>query len=233
VPPPDPDNVPLDPRDEPLAERGRELVLQASAETFAPLGLRERIEADRAKAARGGAGRRRRALLAPVAAVIAAAVVAVVIAGGGPGSPSVLATAALAGRGPEVAAPPADPSNPKLLRESVEGVKFPEWKTLKWRTVGARHDTLKDRKATTVYYESPKGTRAAYTVLAGKHVEEPSKAAKHEYNGTEIYSFVRDGRRIVTWERKGHTCVMSAPVSVPQEKLLALASWRGDGDVAF
>jgi hypothetical protein len=231
--PPDPDNAPLDPRDEPLAERGRALVVQASAETFAPLALRERIEADRARAAKGGAGRRRRTLLAPVAAVLAAAVVAIVIAGGGAGSPSVLATAALAGGGPEVAAPPVDPSNPKVLRESVEGVKFPEWNTLKWKAVGARHDTLKDRKATTVYYDNPKGARAAYTILAGKHVDEPSKAAKHEYNATEIYSFVRGGRRIVTWQRQGHTCVMSAPLSVPEEKLLALASWRGDGDVAF
>ena len=88
-------------------------------------------------------------------------------------------------------------------------------------------------QATTVYYESPKGARAAYTILAGKHVEEPWQGYKHEYNGTEIYSFVRGGRRIVAWERKGHTCVMTAPVSVPEEKLLALASWRGDGDVAF
>ena len=80
--PSDPDNMPLDPRDKPLAEHGRALVVQASAETFAPLGLRERIETDRARAAKGGGRRRRWALVAPVAAV-AAAVVAVVIAGAG------------------------------------------------------------------------------------------------------------------------------------------------------
>jgi hypothetical protein len=226
--PPDHDSTPFDHDDEPFAERGRALILRASAETFAPLGLRERIEADRAKAAKG-AGRRRWALLAPVGAVLAAAVVAIVIAtGGGTAGPTVLATASLAGAGPQVAAPAADPANPKLLRESVDGVRFPAWgPKFKWRATGARYDKLDDRKTTTVFYDNPKGVRAAYTIVGGKRLPIPSTATKHTYEGTDIYSFVRGDRRIVAWERKGHTCVMSAPVSVPEERLLRLAAWKG------
>ena len=98
-------------------------------ETFAPLGLRERIENGRRGrpprppaplGARGARGR----------TVLAAAVVAVVI-GGGAGRQPERARRRLAG-GPRArrGAPPADPPNHKLLRESVDGVRFPEWSAL-------------------------------------------------------------------------------------------------------
>jgi hypothetical protein len=35
------------------------------------------------------------------------------------------------------------------------------------------------------------------------------------------------------WDRDGHTCVMSAPVSVPEDRLLALAAWDDGGKVPF
>jgi hypothetical protein len=234
VTPPDPDISPLDPEEQRDAERGRMLVLAAARETSAPLALRERIEADRRRAA-AGRPRRRWALLVPLAGVAAAAAAAVVIVGGGAEAPSVLATASLAGRGPALAAPAPDPHNPAVLRESLDGVKFPRWqRSFQWKTVGVRYDKVNDRNATTVFYENPKGARAAYTVLGGKHIGLPAQARRIVYSGTPLYTFRSHGRRIVVWERRGHTCVMSAPAAVPEDKLLSLASWKGDrGHVDF
>ena len=38
--------------------------------------------------------------------------------------------------------------------------------------------------------------------------------------------------RAVTWERGGHTCVLSAK-GVPATELVALANWRGKGAIPF
>jgi hypothetical protein len=49
----------------------------------------------------------------------------------------------------------------------------------------------------------------------------------------QFYVVEDKGRRVVTWERDGHTCVLSAPLAVPEQKLLDLAAWKGDGKVPF
>jgi hypothetical protein len=233
--PPDPETTDLDPRDAEAAERGRAIVVAAATQTLAPPTLRERLQDDRERTRRGRRiARGRRALLVPVGGVVAA-VVAVVVLAGGAGAPTVLATASLAGRGPQVAAPGTDPANPAVLREGVEGVQFPEWKRpFRWRSVGVRYDDIDDRRATTVYYRSARGSLAAYTIVTGERLDAPPSARERRYHGTTLYTFERGGRRIVTWERRGHTCVMSAPISVPEERLLALAAWKGEqGHVAF
>jgi hypothetical protein len=229
--PPDPDNTPPDAQEERDAERGRLLVLAAARDVSAPLALRERIEADRQRAA-AGRPRRRWTFLAPLAGVAAAAAaVLVVVAGGGPSAPNVLAVASLAGRTPVLAAPAPDPHNPAVLRESVDGVPFPQWdRSFKWRPVGRRYDTVGERKTTTVFYKSAKGTVAAYTIVGGGKIDRPSNAKRHVYGGTTLWTVRRDGRLIVSWQRRGHTCVMSAPAKVPEEKLLSLAAWKGDED---
>jgi hypothetical protein len=223
----------VDPLDEELAERGRALIAAAVAETAAPLALRERIEADRARAAKPARSRRLRALL-PAGALVAAAVVAVVlVVGGGSGAPSVLATASLATGGPVLPAPAEDTSNGAVLKASMQGVPFPYWgDSFQWEAVGARDDKIKDRKAKTVFYDNPKGARAAYTILGGDTIDAPSGAYEKDMNGVKLFTTTDKGRRIVTWTRKGHTCVLSAPVSVPEPKLLALAAWKGK-DVPF
>ena len=66
-----------------LAARGRMLVAAAVAETRAPMALRERIEADRARAAARPRRRVRWLPLAGLAAAVAAVLVALVVAGGG------------------------------------------------------------------------------------------------------------------------------------------------------
>ena len=231
--PPDQD-IPVDPLDEELAERGRALIAAAVAETTAPLALRERIEADRARAAKPARSRRLRALL-PAGGLVAAAVVAVVlVVGGGSGAPSVLATAALATGGPVLPAPAEDTSNGAVLKASMQGVPFPYWGgSFRWEAVGARDDKIKDRDAKTVYYDNPKGARAAYTILGGHTIDAPSGAYEKTVNGVKLSITQDKGRRIVTWTRDGHTCVLSAPVAVPEGKLLELAAWKGKGNVSF
>jgi hypothetical protein len=223
----------VDPLDEELAERGRALIAAAVAETMAPLALRERIEADRARAAKPARSRRLRALL-PAGGLVAAAVVAVVLVVGGSNAPSVLATASLAAGGPVLPAPAEDTSNETVLKASMEGVPFPYWGgSFRWEAVGARDDKIDDRSAKTVFYDNPKGVRAAYTILGGDAIEAPSGSQEKTKNGVKLFITQKDGRRIVTWTRNGHTCVLSAPIAVPEDKLLELAAWKGKGNVPF
>jgi hypothetical protein len=223
----------VDPLDEELAERGRALIAAAVAETMAPLTLRERIEADRARAAKPARSRRLRALL-PAGGLVAAAVVAVVLVLGGSNAPSVLATASLAAGGPVLPAPPEDTSNETVLKASMEGVPFPYWGgSFRWEAVGARDDKIEDRSAKTVFYDNPKGVRAAYTILGGDTIDAPSGSQEKTKNGVKLFITKNEGRRIVTWTRNGHTCVLSAPLAVPEDKLLELAAWKGKGNVPF
>jgi hypothetical protein len=234
VVPPDQD-IPVDPLDDELAERGRALIAAAVAETTAPLGLRERIEADRARTGQRGGARRSRGLLGklvPAAGLLAAAVVALVLVLGGSNAPSVLATASLAARGPVLPAPAEDESNGAVLKTSMDGVPFPYWGgSFKWEAVGARDDKIEDRSAKTVFYDNPTGVRAAYTIVSGDKIHPPSGARKHTGTGIPLWISQDNGRRIVTWFRGGHTCVLSAPLAVPEKNLLALASWNDKGGV--
>ncbi len=227
----------MDPLDDELAERGRALIAAAVAETMAPLALRERIEADRARAGQSAGARRSRGLLGklvPAGGVLAAAIVALVLVLGGSNAPSVLATASLAARGPVLPAPAEDESNGAVLKTSMDGVPFPYWGgSFRWEAVGARDDKIEDRHAKTVYYDNPKGARAAYTILGGDKIDPPSNARKQTSHGITLWISQDHGRRIVTWTRIGHTCVLSAPLAVPEQKLLELASWKGQGNVPF
>ena len=170
----------------------------------------------------------------PAGGLLAAAVVALVLVLGGSNAPSVLATASLATRGPVLPAPAEDESNETVLKTSMDGVPFPYWGgSFKWEAVGARDDKIEDRSAKTVFYDNPKGARAAYTILGGDTIDVPSGASEKNMNGVKLFITTDNGRRIVTWTRNGHTCVLSAPVSVPEPKLLQLAAWKGKGGVPF
>jgi len=228
--PPTPDDDPR--REEDLAERGRELVALAVAETSAPLALRERIERDR-EHARPSHRRRWLGLGASFAAVAAAAVAALVISLGGASAPSVLATVQLAGAGPTLPAPKHDTTNDALLQTKIEGLPFPNWDQFEWRAVGTRADEIEGRRATTVFYDSPKGARAAYTILGGSSIKPPEDAKAVDVRGQTYYVMNEGSRRIVVWDRDGHTCVMSAPRTVPESKLLDLAAWDDGGNVPF
>jgi uncharacterized iron-regulated membrane protein len=222
-----------DPGDDELAERGRALIAAAVSGTQAPMGLRERIEADRARV-HGGSRRRWWSVLVPAGGLVAAAIVAVVLATGGGPSPSVLATAQLAARGPILPAPKEDPANPALLKRDVDGVPFPYWgDDFPWEAVGARDGTVEGRPTQTVYYENPAGARVAYTIVSGDALGAPDGARARTVNGVDLQITEDGAKRIVTWQRKGHTCVLTAPRTVPEAKLVALAAWKDKGNVPF
>jgi hypothetical protein len=166
-----------------------------------------------------------------LAGAAAAAVAVVLILSAGSDQPTVVQAARLAAR-PPTAPVAVEPSNPKLLAASVEGVPFPNLtKEFGWRQVGVRSDRLADRDAQTVLYEHD-GKRIAYTIVSGAGIHAPTGASTTKRNGVTLHAFGDRGRRVVTWWRNGRTCVLSAS-GVGDHELLKLASWKGDGAVSF
>ncbi|MEA2268414.1 MAG: hypothetical protein QOC64_1024 [Solirubrobacteraceae bacterium] len=226
------DTTPLDPHEQELAEQGRALVAAAVARTRAPQGLRERIEGQRRPAAPRWRGRL--ALAGSLAGLVAAGAAVIAIWGGGTAAPTVAAAAELGARGPVLPAPAVDPRNPVLLRTAIEGVPFPEWdRAFEWRAVGARRDEIADRPAATVFYDRPRAGRIAYTILGGPPIDPPQNARRVSVRGTTVHLMRQGSRQIVTWERGGHTCVMTAPAAMPQDRLVDLAAWDAGGSVPF
>lgn len=222
-----PDLPPDHPEDE-LAERGRLLVAEAVAGTRAPQQLRVRLEAERGRRWLPAARWRRGRVLAPVLALAATVVVAVVLATGG-SSPTVLGAAQLAVRGAALPAPAADARRPAALRAEVDGVAFPAWyDAFGWRASGAREDALEGRSTRTVFYAAD-GVEAAYTIVSGEALPIPEDSEVRRVGGTVLWVLGDEGRRVVVWERDGHTCVMSASHAVPEQRLLELAAWDGGG----
>lgn len=198
----------------------------AAAAISAPSSLRERIDA----APRARASARRRRALVPAVAVLAVAALAAVLVlpSGTPGGPSVVEAAALAQR-PAVEPAPR-PVTGKLLDRRAAGLPFPDWlQKFGWRAVGARTDTLDGRRMTTVFYA--KGAqRIAYTIVGGAALDEPD-GSDRVVEGTRV-RLVRAGQRaLVTWQRRGHTCVLSG--TADPETLRKLAGWKGKGAVEF
>lgn len=213
------------PEDRELAERGRLLIAAAVAEERAPLALRERVEADRARQA--VSGRRRRRRIVPAAATaLAASVTAVVIAiGGSQATATVGAVAAVSQRGHEQPPPAHAEDRPKQLQASVDGVPFPYWEEkFGWRATGAREDTVSGRHTTTVFYSGKSNAEVGYSIVAGKALDVPD-GRRVTVDGTTLTVMDDGPRQIVTWRRGGRTCVISAPDAVPTRKLLSLAAW--------
>jgi hypothetical protein len=212
-------------------EAAAERLAAAMAEVRAPASLRARMATTGAK--RGTPPLRRRWPLAAGLAAAAAgiAVVLVLVVGGTAGAPSLAEAASLGLRPPDRPAPP--PAGATLLRADQDGVPFPRWGAkFGWVAVGERKGTVKGRSATTVYYRNPRtGARAAYTILGGHALKDPEGAPESDIKGTDFYLPTVNGRRIVTWQRQGHTCVLQG--TAPALKLLQLASWRGNGTIPF
>ena len=207
--------------------------LRGTADTGAPARLRAHVER---RQGAGRAARRRPGRLLTGGAVAAAAAIALalvlVLPGGLSGGPSVADAAALAVARPNQAAPAAVPGTPQLLRAQVEHVPFPNYAAkFGWRPVGARQDDLAGRDATTVFYAKG-GRTIAYTIVSGDPLDPPGGARSTTRGGVEYRTFRTGGRTAVTWERGGHTCVLSGTTGAPAE-LLALADWRGKGAIPF
>jgi hypothetical protein len=195
-----------------------------SVDLAAPVGLRMRIEAERARA-RKPVRRRRIALGGTLAAGLAAAALALTLAlpDAGPAGPTVVQAAQLAQLAP--AGRGAAPGSPKLLDVSAFGLSYPDWGPgFGWHVTGVRRDRLEGREAVTVSYEKG-GRQIGYTILGAPPIVRPESAGVARRGETTL-RYLRDGRwAVVTWERGRHTCVLSGK-DVPLDVLLDLAGWK-------
>jgi anti-sigma factor RsiW len=219
-------------------EVGRRAVVAAAEATGAPLALKTRVEEmgaarGRRQGVRGPSARTRLGGIRwPAAGVVVGALAvvlaAIVIVGGGPGIEDVAAAAERAPRAPVASVP----ATSKLLHEHVAAVAFPNYAgKFGWKAVGTRTDEIDGRATRTVFYDKG-GRRIGYTVVAGAALERPGDGNRATREGTELWLYRSDGRDIVTWRRRGHTCVLSAK-GVPRGELLDLAGWKGKGAVDF
>jgi hypothetical protein len=193
----------------------------------APHALRLALDANR-RAARPRRGRLLYggALAVTVSAVVLALVL--LLPGGSPGAPSVSQAAALALRGPAIAAPVPVHTNPAKLSQDVQEVYFPNWEWMKWEASGRRVDTLAGRPAVTVYYTNTRTSREiAYTIVGAPPLRWPGSRTLN-LSGIQLQSFVLNGRLVVTWRRAGHTCVLSGSGMTVAE-LAKLAGWKAPG----
>jgi hypothetical protein len=213
---------------------GLAAITTAAGTVSAPLALRTRVEAmERGETA---APRRRRERRrgwgwlpsAGLAAAALAAVAIVVAFSGGPATAEVLAAAVRA----PVAAAQLDPGQPRLLKDQVDDVRFPNYEgKFGWEAEGVRTDEIGGRQTKTVFYRR-EGRRIAYTIVEGEQLAWPPGSDRAEVEGTPMRVFEGDGRTAVTWRRNGRTCVLSA-TNVPADQLLELAGWKGQGAVDF
>jgi hypothetical protein len=209
-------------------------IARAVEGTSAPLALRARVEGLEAESRPGRARRRapgrRLGWLIPAGAAAAAAALLVALVlplGGGLTIEDTLAAATRPVEGP--ARP--DPADAKLLREQVDGVRFPNFvDKFGWRAVGVRADELEGRDTRTVFYDRG-GDRIAYTIVGGEQLEWP-EVEPTVRDGVELRPFDEEGREVVTWLRGGQTCVLSGD-GVSSATLLELAAWKGLGSVKF
>jgi hypothetical protein len=193
----------------------------------APHALRERIAAERDRTLIRRMVVKRMKLtgaLAGAAAVLGAGL-ALLAPSGGNHPPGPLDAAALAMRGSVASAPRPSGADPRLLAVKVAGLPFPAWaERFPWKASGQRADALGDRTTLTVYYDNPQGTRLGYTIVDGKALPWPDGAQTVTRNGVEVHLLHNQGRVLAFWREHGHTCVISAPESVPEDRMITLAS---------
>ena len=207
-------------------KRAVSLIRGAAAEVRAPLALRERLEADRARLARPRA-RRRWFSVALAGAAAAAVLLAVVFVA--PGGPTVEDAAAFAAKPATGPAPAADGA---MLDIAHAGLAFPAWAAkFGWDATGTHRGEIDGRDATTVYYEKD-GKTLAYTIVGGDALDAPGDAKTLTAEGTPVDIFTTDDGLAATWEREGHTCILLGD-GVPDAKLAELAGWTGKGALAF
>ena len=206
--------------------------LRALDRLAAPAGLRARVNAERSAPSPKVRRRRFQVGFAIAGAVAAVALATVLVLPSGAGGPTISEAAKL-NELPATEAPALpDPDAPTLLQASAEGLAYPNLDgEFGWRSAGQRSDEIEGRNATTVFYER-EGKRIGYTILSGEGIKAPGSAGKTEIDDVTFSSFADNGQEIVTWWREGHTCVLSGK-GVSREELVALASWKGDGAVAF
>ena len=227
----DGDDIRVDDETMALARAGEELIGMAVAEVRAPPSLREGIEGKRARAqmrARAPFWRRHRWGLAGVA--VGALVVAAIAVQVGPNhnEPSLTSVYAAAQLGSSEGAPAPLGGHPPVLDARVGSLRFPDWhQRFGVRAVGRRDDELAGRAVTTVFYRSPEGARLGYAVVAGNPLPDRPVGHRVSYKGTTYHVARGSQQTVVTWVESGHSCVIVAPSTVPQWRLVDLAASPG------
>jgi hypothetical protein len=169
-----------------------------------------------------------------LAAAAGALVWTIAALGGGQAALTVAQAATIALR-PATAsvAEPASDDHVALPGVQVDGMPFPYWEDrFGWHAAGERTDHIDGRQLTTVFYRHG-AERIAYTIVSGNALGPVAAAHTTVRAGTLLADSWSGGRRIVTWLRQGHTCVLSGGRGVPLGALLKLAGWRSHGELPF
>jgi len=169
-------------------------------------------------------------LAAMAAAAVTGAAIALLTGGGAKQSLSVQSASVLTLRAATMAAPGESTAHAAQLDAAVDGVPFPYWERLGWRTTGARTDTLGGRNVTTVFYSSPGGSRIGYAIVGGTPAPAASGGTVWRRGGVPYRLLREGGAQVVVWRREGRLCVLSGR-GVSGTALVRLASW-GDGGSA-
>lgn len=214
-----------------LAEQRRAVTALRALDDQAPMALREQVERMRERSAPKRRRARRYGLIGALTTAAACIAVALaVIVGSGAGAPTLAQAAALTAK-PATGPAPAHTWN-GTLDLHVDGVPYPYLaKEYGWTATGSRVDRIHGRTATTVFYRKGKW-RIGYTIVTGKPVSVASSARAAVMNGTRFRSMRVRGNSVVTWERRGHSCVLSG-AGVSRHELLKLASWRDEGKLPW
>jgi hypothetical protein len=219
------------PADTAAQERVAELI--RAVDVQAPERLHARVQqlvAPRERQPTGGLLRARlKPTLVAMAAAAAAGVAIALLTGSGTHSLSVREASVLTLRPATMAAPRESGGHNATLNIGVDGVAFPYWESLRWRSVGARTDTVRGRRVTTVFYEGTNGARVGYAIVSGKTAPATLGALRSVgsvswVNGVPYHLLQVNGAPAVVWQRDGRLCVLSGR-GVSSATLLHLASW--------
>lgn len=228
----DHNDIPLSEDEMALARKGEALIKAEVARVQAPQALRERIEADRARAARPARApfwRRHGFAFGAVGAAGVALVVAVVAlqSGGGDGEPAYASIDAAAALAPTDPAPATLGGDPPVLDASVGPIEFPDWEEkFGWRAVGSREDEVSGRSVTTVAYRNEDGEELGYAIVDGDALATAPAGRPVRHQGKTYHVAAEGPNTVITWTQQGHTCVIVAPAEVPRSTLVELAASR-------
>lgn len=213
-------------------QRAVDAVRLANTHIEAPHSLRVRVS-ELSVSAPAPARRRLTSWVAAMMFTGAAVVTAAAVFGVLRDKPSTLTfadTASLAGQ-PSFRNKPVT-GGPKILAIDAEGVAFPDYAAkFGWEAIGSRVDTVAGRTVTTVTYRKD-GVMFGYAIVSGAPLPVPDGGRVVTQEGTPITVVNVAGGSVVTWQRKGHTCVIVGD-RVPEATLVELAGWKGKGAIDF
>ncbi len=197
-----------------------------------PASRSPRAKAPRRHPSKGPIATRLKPTLAAMAAsAVAGAAIALLTGGGAKQSLSVQSASALTLRAATMAAPRESTAHAAQLDAAVDGVTFPYWERLGWRSTGVRTDTLGGRNVTTVFYSSPGGSRIGYAIVGGTPAPAMSGGTVWRRDGVAYRLQLVHGLPVVTWRREDRLCVLSGR-GVSGATLVRLAGWGEGGSAA-